>query len=405
MHYILGENIRPFNFTKNTNKTVTMCNKEFDEIRPYHDSELPKVYEELLSDDDFKKVISAVMPNIPFELVAQKMRACKTKLDFQKAFCYGLIKEITKKQSTGVYLDISEKNSEEKAYTYVSNHRDIILDSGLLSVYLVDKGLTTVEIAIGDNLLIYPWIKKLVRINKSFIVQRGINMRQILESSTRLSKYMHHTIADKKQSIWIAQREGRAKDSNDRTQESILKMFAMGGEGSIKERLKQLNISPMTISYEYDPCDYLKVKEFILKKEDSEYKKTQADDLVNMKTGMFGYKGEVNIKLAECINTFIDNIDDNISKQDLYKVIAEKIDKEIHKNYVIYKGNYIAYDMLNGKQEFADKYTKEDVGKFNDYIKMQLSKIDIKIPEPEFAEKHFLQMYANPLKNHLDSMP
>lgn len=380
-----------------------MCNKEFDEIRPYHDSELPQVYEELLSDDNFKKVISAIMPDIPFELVAQKMRACKTKLDFQKAFCYGFIKDITKKQSTGVSLDISELSHKEKAYTYVSNHRDIILDSGLLSVYLVDKGLTTVEIAIGDNLLIYPWIKKLVRINKSFIVQRGINMRQILESSTRLSRYMHHTIADKGQSIWIAQREGRAKDSNDRTQESILKMFAMGGEGSIKERLKQLNISPMTISYEYDPCDFLKVKEFILKNEDREYKKTQMDDLINMQTGLFGYKGEVNIKLAECINNFIDTIDDNTSKQDLYRIIAEKIDKDIHRNYVIYKGNYIAYDMLNGKQEFADKYTNEDVSKFKDYMQKQLGKIDVKISNTEFAEKHFLLMYANPLKNHLES--
>lgn len=382
---------------------MTMCNKEFDEIRPYHDSELPQVYEELLSDDNFKKVISAIMPDIPFELVAQKMRACKTKLDFQKAFCYGFIKDITKKQSTGVSLDISELSHKEKAYTYVSNHRDIILDSGLLSVYLVDKGLTTVEIAIGDNLLIYPWIKKLVRINKSFIVQRGINMRQILESSTRLSRYMHHTIADKGQSIWIAQREGRAKDSNDRTQESILKMFAMGGEGSIKERLKQLNISPMTISYEYDPCDFLKVKEFILKNEDREYKKTQMDDLINMQTGLFGYKGEVNIKLAECINNFIDTIDDNTSKQDLYRIIAEKIDKDIHRNYVIYKGNYIAYDMLNGKQEFADKYTNEDVSKFKDYMQKQLGKIDVKINNTEFAEKHFLLMYANPLKNHLES--
>lgn len=382
---------------------MTMCDKEFDEIRPYHDSELPQVYEELLSDDNFKKVISAIMPDIPFELVAQKMRACKTKLDFQKAFCYGFIKDITKKQSTGVRLDISELSDKEKAYTYISNHRDIILDSGLLSVYLVDKGLTTVEIAIGDNLLIYPWIKKLVRINKSFIVQRGINMRQILESSTRLSRYMHHTIADKGQSIWIAQREGRAKDSNDRTQESILKMFAMGGEGSIKERLKQLNISPMTISYEYDPCDFLKVKEFILKNEDREYKKTQMDDLINMQTGLFGYKGEVNIKLAECINNFIDTIDDNTSKQDLYRIIAEKIDKDIHRNYVIYKGNYIAYDMLNGKQEFADKYTNEDVSKFKDYMQKQLGKIDVKINNTEFAEKHFLLMYANPLKNHLES--
>ena len=260
-------------------------NMEFDEIRPYHDEELPQIYEELIADPAFRQVASAVFPEVPFEALAQKMRTCKTKLEFQKAFCYTILKRFAGDTTQGVTLDLTALTDKTSAYTYISNHRDIILDSGFLSVELIDKGMDTVEIAIGDNLLIYPWIKKFVRINKSFIVQRALTMRQMLESTGRMLRYMHHTIKDKNQSIWIAQREGRAKDSNDRTQESVLKMLAMGGEGDIIDRLTEMNILPLAISYEYDPCDYLKAQEFQLKRDIPDYKKTQADDLKNMQTG------------------------------------------------------------------------------------------------------------------------
>ena len=168
-------------------------------------------------------------------------------------------------------VDNDSLADKTKSYTYISNHRDIILDSGFLSVMLVDQGGDTVEIAIGDNLLIYPWIKRLVRINKSFIVQRGLPMRLMLESSARMSRYMHYTISQKKQSIWIAQREGRAKDSDDRTQDSVLKMLAIGGEGDVLDRLMEMNIAPLSISYEFDPCDFLKAWEFQLKRDHPDY--------------------------------------------------------------------------------------------------------------------------------------
>ena len=164
--------------------------------------------------------------------------------------------KIAEEHTNGLTLDHNALPNKKKAYTYISNHRDIILDSGFLSILLVDQGMDTVEIAIGDNLLIYPWIKKLV------------------EASTRMSRYMHYTIAEKNQSIWIAQREGRAKDSNDRTQDSVLKMLAMGGEGDLIDRLKEMNIAPLAISYEYDPCDFLKAREFQLKRDIEGYKKT-----------------------------------------------------------------------------------------------------------------------------------
>ena len=183
---------------------------EFNEIRSYNDEELPQIFEELIADPAFQKVVAGVIPNVPFELLAQKMRACKTKREFQEAFCYGILWKIAQEHTDSLTLDHSRIPDHNIAYTYMSNHRDIILDSGFLSILLIDEGMDTVEIAIGDNLLIYPWIKKLVRVNKSFIVQRALTMRQMLESSARMSRYMHHTISQKKQSIWIAQREGRA---------------------------------------------------------------------------------------------------------------------------------------------------------------------------------------------------
>ena len=187
-----------------------MATTEFDEIRPYNDEELPQIFEELIADPAFQKAATDAIPNVPFELLAQKIRACKSKLDFQETFCYGILWKIAADHTDGLTLDHTALPDKSKAYTYVSNHRDIILDSGFLSILLIDQGMDTVEIAIGDNLLVYPWIKKLVRVNKSFIVQRALTMRQMLESSARMSRYMHYTINEKKQSIWIAQREGRA---------------------------------------------------------------------------------------------------------------------------------------------------------------------------------------------------
>ena len=221
---------------------------EFDEIRPYLDEELPQIYEELIADPAFVKIVGGVLP-FPFEVIAERMRACKTKLEFQKAFCYRFLRGLADSSTQGVTSNLETLKDSTCAYTFISNHRDIILDSGFLSVLLVENGLDTVEIAIGDNLLIYPWIKKLVRINKSFIVQRALTMRQMLESSARMSRYMHYTINEKNQSIWIAQREGRAKDSNDRTQDSVLKMLAMGGEGDFVPQSTRTTFLPAPSLY------------------------------------------------------------------------------------------------------------------------------------------------------------
>lgn len=376
-------------------------NTEFDEIRPYLDEELPAIYEELIADPAFRSVVGSVMPGIPFELIAERMRACKTKLDFQLTFCYSFLKKLAKDTTASLGIDLSNLGDRGKAYTYISNHRDIILDSGFLSLLLVDNGLDSVEIAIGDNLLIYPWIKKLVRINKSFIVQRALTMRQMLESSRRMSRYMHYTINEKKQSIWIAQREGRAKDSNDHTQDSVLKMIAMGGSGSPLNSLMEMNIVPLSISYEYDPCDYLKAREFQLKRDNEDYKKTTADDLKSMETGMFGYKGHVAFKVAPCINSQLEHFDPYLSKQELFAQVSAIIDTGIHSNYSFYPNNYVAYDMLYGCGRFADKYSKEEEERFKTYVAGQLAKIELPDKDEDFLRQKLLLMYANPLSNYL----
>lgn len=378
-------------------------NQEFDEIRPYYDEELPAVYEELIADPAFRQVAGAAMPDLPFDRLAALMRSCKTKQDFQVNICYNILKRIIREATQGVTFDNSAQPDRRSAYTYVSNHRDIVLDSGFLSLMLVEQGQDTVEIAIGDNLLIYPWIKKLVRINKSFIVQRALTMRQMLEASARMSRYMHHTIRDKHQSIWIAQREGRAKDSSDRTQESILKMMAMAGEGDIISRLQEMNIVPLAISYEYDPCDYLKAREFQQKRDNPDYKKTTADDLLNMQTGLLGYKGRVHLCTAPCINDQLEALDRSLPKQELFLRAAGLVDRGIFANYRLYPNNYAAADLLEGGNRFASHYTAEDKRHFTDYVARQLARIDLPGKDEVFLREKLLLMYANPLRNQLNT--
>lgn len=375
---------------------------EFDDIRPFTPEELPAVLDELIQDPTFRHVIGIVFPQLPFEEFAKKAKSCKTPLDFQKAFCYPFLKKLAAEKTTGVTMDCSAI-SKSGNYTFISNHRDIVLDSAFLSMLLIDNDFgTTTEIAIGDNLLIYPWIEKLVRVNKSFIVHRGLTIKQQLSSSIQISAYMHYAIQQKKENIWIAQRQGRAKDSNDVTQRSIIKMFGMSGEGSLIERLKQLNLAPTAISYEYDPCDYLKAKEFQQKRDNPDHKKAPNDDLINMQTGIFGWKGEVAYKPAPCLNAWLDALDPNMPNNDIYGLLKDKINTEIHKNYKLYLGNYVAADLINGTTDWASKgmYTPQQKEEFEKYIQQRVSLVDLPNPDTDYLRHTILSMYANPLFNH-----
>jgi hypothetical protein len=215
---------------------------------------------------------------------------------------------------------------------------------------------------------------------------------------------MHYVINEKKAPVWIAQREGRSKDSTDHTQESLLKMFAMGGEGTPAERLIGLNLAPLAISYEYDPCDWLKAMEFQMKRDNPEHKKSQADDLMNMKTGIFGYKGRVHYQAAECMNDFIAALPADMPKNDFYAAIAQEIDRRIYSNYRLYPGNYVAIDLLQGGNAYADRYTAEERATFEAYLAGQLQKIEMPGKDEAFLRTKILEMYANPALNQLKTL-
>lgn len=378
--------------------------EKFDPIRPFEPEELPGAYDRLFSNDQFLQVAHYLYPQDSIEEVARKMHSCKTSLDFQLAFCYGFIKDLLKKFSLGYDFDCSGIDSQRN-FTFMSNHRDIVLDSAILDIFLVDaKFTTTCEIAIGDNLLSLPWVKDLVRINKSFIVERGLPMREMLMASKRLAEYMHFVILEKHENIWIAHREGRAKDSNDRTQEAILKMMTMGGEGSLAERLEQLHIVPLSISYEYDPCDYLKAQEFQLKRDVEGWKKGPQDDIISMRTGISGFKGHIHYHCAPCIDDFLKSLDPTLSKNEFYRVVAEHIDHEIHRNYRLYPCNYAALDLLKGSSEHQGRYTAEEKASFEKYLTAQLAKISISNKDDAYLKERLLTMYANPAINYLAAL-
>lgn len=375
---------------------------EFDEIRPFEPEELPQVFDRLLANTQFRQVLNFVMPGVPFDMIEQKVHECKTNLEFQLNFCYGFLQKLVDKYTGGCSMDVSNI-SNSRRYTFVSNHRDIVIDPAFLGKGLIDNGFnTTCEIAIGDNLLSLPWVKDLVRIDKSFIVRRGLPPRETLAASKLMSDYMYFVIEQKHDNIWIAQREGRAKDSDDRTQPAILKMMAMGGgKGSVTEKLKRLHIVPLSISYEYDPCDFLKAQEFQLKRDIEGWKKSAQDDVVSMQTGIVGYKGRVHYQCAPCIDEWLDTLDPETPKTKVFDVIAAHIDHEIHRNYRLYPSNYVALDLLDGGSAYAGRYTAEDKAAFEKYLDGQMAKINIENKDEAYLRERMLTMYANPARNFI----
>lgn len=375
----------------------------FSDIRPLVPEEIPEAIDELFADETFCALVSHFFPDVPHEAMKAQLKACQTLLDFQKAVVYPLVKGIMTKCATSVALDAEALAPEERTQpcTFISNHRDIVLDSAFLDVLLIEGGFdNTIEIAIGDNLLIYPWIETLVRLNKSFIVKRSLAMREFLMASRKMSEYMHYAINTLGEGIWMAQREGRAKDSNDRTQEAILKMMCMSGEGSPADRLRALNIVPLAISYEYDPCDFLKAKEFQQKRDDPSFKKSRQDDLTNMQTGIMGEKGRVQYRLAAPVNTWIDEVA-CLPKGEFFKAVATRMDRAIHRAYELFPANYVALDLLNGTAEHTAHYSAEDKAHFEQRIAERIALIDLPGKDEAFLRERLLTMYANPLKNHL----
>jgi hypothetical protein len=359
----------------------------------------------LLADTKKKKVVEVNFRSMNWENLKSQMLTLKNRRDFQNTIIRQAVLTILSKNSKSLDCAGFENISQSESCTYISNHRDIVLDASILCFLLVNIGYDTCEICLGDNLLIQPWISDLVRLNKGIIVKRGVGARQQYEVSKRLSEYIHFAINEKKQSVWIAQREGRAKNSDDKTQHSVLKMLNLGGKKDFLENISEFNITPASISYEFDPCDYLKAGEFQLKRDNPDYKKTPADDIKNMKTGILGYKGNIHFQIGKPVNQFISQIDKSIDKNEQIAQVAALIDKEIYLNYRFYPVNYIAYNKLWGNNDFfKSKYTGNDLKEVESYFQQQLDKIDIPNKDISFLTEKLLEMYAYPVKNQLNAL-
>ena len=378
---------------------------EFEKMRSLEDNEVRGAVLTLLDDPAFRKVVKSIVKGVPIWVHKLYTKRFKTVNSFQLGMICPFLVRILKNATTGLTKDFSALPQERQDFIFLSNHRDIVLDSAFLDYILLLSGKKSVEIGIGNNLLIHPWIETLVRLNRSFIVNRSATAAELLESSRQLSRYIRFVIEEKESPVWLAQREGRAKDSDDRTQKSVLKMLAMSGpdDMTLSERLQSLHICPLTISYEYDPCDWLKAAEFQLKRDNPDYVKSEQADLDNMKTGIFGSKGHIHYQVSAPIDSEIAALDSSVPRNQFLDQVAHIIDMHIFKGYRIYPCNRIALDMLRGDNTQESYYTSAEKEAFQTYLEGQLAKIDIPNPDWDFLKERILTMYANPLINHLNA--
>ncbi|MDO5017471.1 MAG: 1-acyl-sn-glycerol-3-phosphate acyltransferase [Porphyromonas sp.] len=381
----------------------------YDSIRPYIDSEVQEVLPELLEQPEVRGLMNHFFGGISEDQLRQMVQASDSIANFKKIFLKPVVEKII--ESSAFSLSISGKRkldrSGKEKYLFISNHRDIILDSGCLNYLMIEADMPMPRIAIGDNLLIKDWIYKLVRLADAFIVKRKPSMREMLVESKRLSDYIRSSIGTDEASVWLAQSEGRRKNSDDRTQTAVLKMLTMSAdkEEELTDVLASLHITPVSITYEYDPCDYLKAKEMLQKRLDPEWTKSQADDLINMQTGLTGQKGRIHFAIGDTIRDFSHSTQDQDkggkNRQELVEDLAREIDRQIFTNYRFYPNNYVAFDLLHGGQQFAHMYSPKEENTFRTYIEEQIAKVDAQEEHREFILEKLLEMYATPLKNHL----
>ena len=377
--------------------------EQFDDIRPYDDHQFREKIAELVREPGFEHAVRYVMPDVDYDDFVAKLLTVESQVDFQVKIMGPFLEMLVAKTTAGLSMDGFDNYKPGTPHVFITNHRDIVLDASFLNLCFIRKKLPLTQVAIGNNLLIFDWITDLVKLNRSFIVKRDTGIKEALAAAKHLSAYIHHTITRSKESVWIAQRQGRAKDSHDMTQESVVKMLSLAGSGDAKDNLLELNLMPVSISYEYDPNDYLKVREFLMRRRDPDFKKSQRDDLFSMETGLLTYKGRVHFHLGECINSAL-SAAPGADRSEIVHKTCGLLDRSIHCGYRIYPCNYIAYDEANGTKAYSDRYTAEDVEAFDAYIDRQLTKVevpDITAEERAFMRSTMLMMYANPLKNQL----
>jgi 1-acyl-sn-glycerol-3-phosphate acyltransferase len=369
----------------------------FDSIRPYKDSEVNEAVQRLIQHPFFDQVTQKVFPDKSTEKLKEALKEVKTIKDFQQVMMYPTARRVLDNSSDGISHDGFDKINPDKSYLFISNHRDIVLDSTILNVLLFELGVDTTEVAIGNNLLVNQWVTDLAKLNKNFIVNRNIPPREMYSYSQTLSSYIRHTILERKTSIWIAQREGRTKDGDDQTQQGLLKMIGLSGDKDFYENYAPLRIAPMAISYEYDPCDVLKAREIASKLAGKPIEKTPEDDLQSMIAGITGVKGRVHISIGKIVDEKLQEIREIKNKNDQMQALADLIDERVHKSYKLWPNNFIAYDWLY-EERFSDHYTKEEAEKFEAYLHKQAQNFSADFHE---LKDPLLAMYANPVKNKL----
>ncbi len=368
------------------------------ELQPYSEQEVPEIMKRIVSDESFPVLIPYVFPDKEVAEVAEVLLSCTSTREFQRRFMAEMIRSFVSRTSAGYTTSGTEKIDPEKSYLYIGNHRDIILDSGMLQVLLIDLGLETSEMSIGKNLMVNQLVSDLGKANKMIPVDRNGTARELLRSSKILSNYIRKSVTQKAMSVWIAQRNGRAKNGDDRTEAALLKMLNMSGNGSLIENFSELNIVPVSTSYEIEPCDVFKIRE-VYETEKGQYEKEPGEDAKSMATGLTQPKGRIHLRIGDVINDKIGGIENKSNINESFSELSKIIDKEIYKNYKLWPSNYIAYDMLF-ENKFNDHYTPDEKSSFLDYYNESLSKLE---GERDLLSDHFLKMYACPVINKMEA--
>lgn len=370
---------------------------KFDHIRPFYDSEVNEAISSVVHHPMMKALMSFTFPDVEEEVWANQLLKTHSKRDFQINFIYNAIQQVLQKSSDGLTTSGFEKLDKHTPYLFISNHRDIILDTSLINVSLYDHGLIMTASAIGDNLVQKAFLHTLSRLNRNFLVQRSLTPRGLLQSSKLMSEYICQLLTRENRSVWIAQREGRTKDGNDMTQQGVLKMLAMGSdEENLMDYFKRIKIVPVSISYEYDPTDMLKMPRLMAEANDEVYIKEKNEDFMTLISGIMGQKKHIHIHVGDVLEKELDVIkeeNDNQNKQ--IQALAQVIDDSILASYKLWPTNYIAYDLLNETNRFASHYTEKEKGLFERRLEMR---IDI---ENKVMREGFLAMYANPVVNKM----
>lgn len=372
----------------------------FEAVRPYNDSEVPAALRSITQDPFFPMVVNYCLPNANIDEVTGALLQIKTVDDFQTCVMYPAIQAVISKTTDGVSLDGFDKIDNHKRHIFIANHRDIALDSALLDLLLYEHKIKTCQITFGSNLMKGNLVINLGKLNKMFRIIRGGNIKDFYRNSLEVSAYMRYVVTELDESVWIAQRNGRTKDGNDKTEMGVLKMFSLSSEKAFVDNFDELSITPVAVSYEYEPCDFLKTAELYISRL-QKYVKGENEDLNSILTGIKQRKGKVHLAVTEPISRKELEICDEKEKNEKMVALASLIDQRIYKSYKLFKTNYIAYDILQGGNAFADCYSADDRKDFITYMNDGLAKIGIEADRSDL-EQIFLRIYANPVVNCSD---